>query len=109
MLGVTRIVKIGVRVAEWATPHVQKWHLERNLNRVEAQRHMQAGNWSEAEKHFQLALEEKHHSTVDKLELRLGLAEAQRRQSKLEDAERNACLAIKISVQDENETMHSLA
>jgi tetratricopeptide (TPR) repeat protein len=109
MFGASRIIKIGVRIAEWATPHVQKWHHERNLNRNEAQRHLQAGNWSEAEKHFQLALEEKQHSTVDKLELRLGLAEAQRRQSKLEDAERNACLAVKIAVRDENETMHSLA
>jgi tetratricopeptide (TPR) repeat protein len=109
MLGVTRIFKIGLRVAEWATPHVQNWHRERNLTRNEAQRHLAAGNWSEAEKHFHIGLEEKHHSTADCLELMLGLAEAQRRQSKLEDAERTACAAVAIAVKAENETMHALA
>lgn len=109
MIGVSRIMKMGVRVAEWATPRVQKWHHERNLNRTEAQRHLEARNWSEAEKHFQLALEERHHSTVDNLELLLGLAEVQRRQSKFEDAERTAFGAIKIAVREENQTMHALA
>ncbi len=109
MLGVTRIFKIGLRVAEWATPHVQSWHRDRNLVRTEAQRHLAAGNWSEAENYFQGALEEKHHSTADTLELMLGLTEAQRRQSKLEDAERTACSAISIAIKAENETMHALA
>jgi tetratricopeptide (TPR) repeat protein len=109
MIGVTRIFKTALRVAEWATPHVQEWHRQRHLNRTEAQRHSQAGNWSEAERHFQLALEEREHSTVDRLELLLGLAEAQRCQSKLEDAERTACDAVKIAVREESEPMHSLA
>jgi tetratricopeptide (TPR) repeat protein len=109
MIGVTRIFKIGLRVAEWATPHVKEWHRERNLNRNEAQRHLDARNWSEAEKHLQLAVGEPQHSTLDRLELLLGLAEAQRRQSKLEDAERTAFSAIKIAVREENGTMHALA
>ncbi|HEY1757338.1 MAG TPA: tetratricopeptide repeat protein [Bryobacteraceae bacterium] len=98
-----------MRVAEWATPHVQKWHRERNLNRNEAQRHLEARNWSEAEKHFHVALAERQHSTVDRLELLLGLAEAERRQGKLAEAERNVCDSVKIAVREENETMHSLA
>jgi tetratricopeptide (TPR) repeat protein len=109
MLGVTRIMKIGIRVAEWATPHVKEWHRERNLNRNEAHRHLQASNWSEAEKHFLLALEEKQHSRIDRLELLLGLAGAQRCQSKLEDAERSACDAVKMAVREEDRTMHALA
>jgi tetratricopeptide (TPR) repeat protein len=109
MLGVTRIFKIGLRVAEWATPHVQNWHRERNLNRSEAHRHLAAGNWSEAEKYFQKGLEETHHSNADSLELMLGLAETQRRQLKLDDAERTASSAIAIAVREKNEAMHALA
>src|SRR5580704_5740436 len=107
MLSVTRIFKIGFRVAEWATPHVQSWHRERNLNRNEAQRHLAAGNWSEAEKYFQTGLVERHHSTADSLELMLGLAESQRRQLKFDDAERTASSAVAIAVLEKNETMHA--
>ncbi len=95
MLGFSRIIKISVRVAAWATPKVQKWNRERNMNRVEAHRHLDARNWSEAEKHFQAALEEPRRSVTDRLELLLGLVEAQRGQSKLEDAERTALQAIR--------------
>jgi tetratricopeptide (TPR) repeat protein len=108
-MSVTRIFKMGLRVAEWATPHVKEWHRERHLNRDEAQRHLQARNWSEAEKYLQLALEEKHYSAVDRLGFLLGLTEAQRCQSKLEDAERTAVAAIKIAVQEENGVLHALA
>lgn len=109
MLGLSRIIKISARVAAWATPKVQKWNRERNMNRGEAQRHLDAGNWSEAEKYFQLALDEPRRTTVDRLELLLGLTEAQRRQSKLDAAEQTVFQAIKIAVQERNETMHSLA
>ena len=109
MIGVTRIFKIGLRVAEWATPHVKEWHRERHLNRNEAQRHFEARNWSEAEKHLQLALEEPHHSAIDRVEFLLRLAEAQSRQGKLEDAEETASRAIKLAVQEENGTLHALA
>jgi outer membrane protein assembly factor BamD (BamD/ComL family) len=109
MLGVTRILKIGIRVAEWATPHIKDWHRQRNLNQNEAHRHLQAGNWSLAEQHFQLALEERQRSIVDRLELLLGLAEAQRCQSKLEEAESTANQAIKLALQEKNETLNALA
>ncbi len=109
MLGFSRIIKISARVAAWATPKVQKWNRERNMNRVEAHRHLDARNWSEAEKHFQAALEEPRRSSADRLELLLGLIEAQRGQAKLEDAERTALQAIRLAVAERNEALHSLA
>lgn len=109
MLSFSRLIRITARVAAWATPKVQKWQPERNENRSEARRHLDARNWSEAEKYFQLALEEPRRSSVDRLELLLGLAEAQRGQSKLDESEETALHAIKTAVREENETMHSLA
>src|SRR5580704_3024772 len=98
MLGLSRIIKISARVAAWATPKIQKWNRERNMNRSEARRHLDARNWSEAEKHLQCALQEPRRSTADRLELLLGLAAAQRGQAKLEAAQQTACQAIKIAV-----------
>jgi tetratricopeptide (TPR) repeat protein len=109
MVGVTRMIKIGVRIAQWATPHVHNWHRERNMNRTEARRHAQARNWGEAERYFQAALAERERSSVDRLELLLGLAEAQRCQFKLEDSEHTAYEAIKIAVREKNDGMHALA
>lgn len=94
------IMKVGVRVAEWATPYVQKWQKKRNLNRVEAQRYMDLREWSEAEKHFRLALEEKHHNLPDRIGFLLGLAEAQRCQGELENAERTVTLAGEVAGND---------
>jgi tetratricopeptide (TPR) repeat protein len=108
-MSVNRAFKIAMRVAEWATPKVQEWHRDRNMNRNEAQRHLEAGNWSEAEKFHQAALDERQHSTVNRLELILGLSEAQRRQSKLDQAEKTVNSAIAIAVQEKNDVMHSLS
>jgi tetratricopeptide (TPR) repeat protein len=109
MLSFFRMIKMSARVAAWATPKVQNWNGERNLNRVEAYYHLEARNWSEAEKYFLAALEEPRRSTVDRLELLLGLAEAQRGEAKLEAAERTAYQAIRLSIADRNEAFHSLA
>src|SRR5437899_2630882 len=50
MIGVLRLFRIGTRIAEWATPHVKKWHRERHLNRTEGERHLKASNFDLAEK-----------------------------------------------------------
>ena len=98
-----------MRVAAWATPKVQKWNRERNMNRSEARRHLDARNWSEAEKHLQAALEEPRRSAADRFELLLGLAEAQRGQYKLAEAGQTVYQAIELAVEQRDESMHSLA
>lgn len=105
----SRIVKTGARVAAWATPKIQKWDRERNMNRSEAQRHLGARNWSQAERHLQCALEEPRRSAADRFELLLGLAEAQRGQSKLDEAGQTVYLAIELAVGQRNECMHAQA
>lgn len=109
MVGLSRIVRIATRVAAWATPKVQKWHRERNMNRTEARRHLEAGNWCEAERHLRAALAEPRRSAADRLELLAGLAEALRGQSKLEEAAETALEAVKLALEARNETLHSLA
>jgi hypothetical protein len=48
MIGVTRIFRLGIRLATWATPHVKEWHRRRHVNRLEGHRHLDASNWSDS-------------------------------------------------------------
>jgi tetratricopeptide (TPR) repeat protein len=70
------------------------------MNRVEGQRHLDARNWTEAEKHLTLALAERRHSTRRRLDLLLGLVQAQRRQTKFAEAEQTADRAIQLANRD---------
>jgi tetratricopeptide (TPR) repeat protein len=93
----TRIVRLGIRLAVWATPRVQEWHRNRHLHRREGERHLQSRNWSEAENHLTQALAERRHPPKLHLELLLGLQSAQRHQNKLAAAEESARTAIEIA------------
>ncbi len=77
MLSPTRALKLAIKAAAWATPHIQQWHRDRNLNRTEAFRHIECGNWSEAENFFGEALAERNHAAKPRIELLTGLARAQ--------------------------------
>src|SRR5258707_5204611 len=91
-----RLFPLSIRVAGWATPHIQKWHRQRRLNQTEGHRHLNARNWSEAELHLAAALGERRHSDKQRSELLLGLAAAQRGQGKLGEAEQNVRLAAEV-------------
>jgi tetratricopeptide (TPR) repeat protein len=93
-----------MQLASWATPHIRAWSLERNLNRLEAERHLQAHNYGEAEKHLLQAVaeaDERHHS-VRRIQFRIQLAEAQRKQAKLSEAERTVRDALDLTVRISN-------
>jgi len=109
MISVTRIARLGVRLAAWATPHVKEWHRKRHLNRVEGERHLSSRNWSEAEKHLTLALAERRHSSKRRLDLLLGLTEAQRKQGKAAEAEKTSQLAIDLAAKSKNKVLQSRA
>jgi len=109
MISITRLFRLGIRVAAWATPRVQQWNRERNLNRSEGQRHLEARNFAEAERYLNLALEERRHPDTRRLELLLDIAQAQRGQKKLPQAEETACHAIELAVRSRDAAMHSLA
>jgi tetratricopeptide (TPR) repeat protein len=64
---------------------------------MEGQRHLEARNWSEAEKHLTTALAERRHSNGRRAELLLHLAKAQSRQRKLTEAEQTALAALPIA------------
>jgi tetratricopeptide (TPR) repeat protein len=108
-MSVTRIFRLGIRFAAWVTPHVKEWHRQRHLNRVEAERHLAARNWSEAENHFTLALAERKHSNKQRLDLLLGLKEAQRKQGKAADAEQTTKLAIDLAASSNDKALQSRA
>jgi tetratricopeptide (TPR) repeat protein len=109
MISVTRFLRLGVRVAAWATPRVQEWHRARHRNRVEGERHLHARNWSEAEKHLKLALDEGHHSTARRLDILLGLTEAQRKIGRSAEAEQTTQTAIALAASSKNKALQSRA
>jgi tetratricopeptide (TPR) repeat protein len=109
MISPTRIVRLGVRFATWVTPHVKEWHRKRHLNRVEGERHLSVRNWSEAEKHLTLALAERNHSSKGRLDLLIGLQEAQSKQGKAEEAAQTSQKAIDLAVSSKNKTLQSQA
>jgi tetratricopeptide (TPR) repeat protein len=109
MISITRIARLGVRLAAWATPHVKEWHRKRHENRVEGERHLKARNWSEAEKHLTLALAERSHSSAKRLGLLLGLTEAQRHQGKVAEAEKTTHTAIELAASGKNKVWESRA
>lgn len=90
------------RMAEWATPHVQRWRRKRLEDRVEGERHLASGNFSEAEKHLRaaLAVTEQRGSAKDKTTLRLELAEALRGQQKFDEAGQIVRVAIEAAGKD---------
>lgn len=108
MISLSRLMRLSVRLAAWATPHVKEWHRQRNINLNEGQRHLDAGNFTDAERHFTAALAERNHPLMRRLELMLNLAASQRKQGKLAEAEQTTRTAIDLAVRARNHGMHLL-
>jgi tetratricopeptide (TPR) repeat protein len=107
-MSLLRLFRLGIRVAAWATPHVKKWHHARNMNHEEAKRHLDARNWTEAEKHLMLALGERRRSAKGRHELLVGLARAQRGQRKFLESEENLRQAADLAGKDHSMYVRSL-
>jgi tetratricopeptide (TPR) repeat protein len=99
---VTRLFRLGIRIAAWATPRVKEWHRQRNLNLTEAERHVAARNWVDAEQHIVLALAERRHAPKRRLDLLLHLVHAQNRQGKLDQALQTAKIAVELAGSDQS-------
>src|SRR5581483_2147153 len=94
----------SIQVAAWAAPGIKAWTMERSLNRAEGERHLKSHNFDEAEKYLKRAVAEAdalRHS-VRKVQLRLELAEALRKQDKLDEAERTVREALEYSARVTN-------
>jgi tetratricopeptide (TPR) repeat protein len=109
MIGVTRILRLSMRVANWAEQHIKKWHRKRHFHQVEGQRHLAGRDWAEAEKHLASALAERRHSSKRRCELLLSLEQAQLRQRKLVEAEESARAALASAVQARNRSLRAQA
>jgi tetratricopeptide (TPR) repeat protein len=109
MISITRVFRLGIRFAAWVTPHVKEWHRKRHLNRVEGERHLTARNWTEAEKHLSAALAERKHASKRRLDLLLGLKEAQRKQGKPAEAEQTTQMAIALAASSRDKVLQSRA
>jgi tetratricopeptide (TPR) repeat protein len=101
MIGLVRLVLRLIRtlfaVARWAEERIKEWYEERQFQQREGQRHLAARNYSEAEKHLQLALDERRHSKQKRCELLLNLERAQRRQGKFTEAEQSLQAAMAVA------------
>jgi len=93
----------ATRLAAWATPHVKEWHRQRHQDRLEGERHLAAGNYTEAEKHLTAAVAlavERRAGPGKLVALRLQLAEAQQELGKFADAEGSVRAALDNAGQD---------
>jgi tetratricopeptide (TPR) repeat protein len=100
-MSIIRLFRLGIRVAAWATPRVQEWHRERQMNQNESQRHLDAKNWAEAETHLIAALKEKR-STKVRGELLAKLSKAQLHQKKFDEAAESANACVELAGNDPN-------
>ncbi len=94
----------SMQLAAWAAPRMDAWSLERGLDRVEGERQLKARNYAEAEKYLERALQEadvQRHS-VRRIQFRLELAEAQRKQGKLNEAEETVRQALELTARVSN-------
>jgi tetratricopeptide (TPR) repeat protein len=83
----------------WSLPLIAKWKKSRDAHRVEGERQLQIGNYSEAEQSLVLALAEAEHrsaSAKKRASVLWNLAEAQRKQGKLPQAEQSIRQAIAL-------------
>jgi serine/threonine-protein kinase len=104
MLEVFSALRWSLQKAAWTKPRAAAWSLERSINRVEGERHLKARNYEEAEKYLALAVaeaDERRHS-VRKVQFRLYLAEAQRKQGKLAEAEQTVRTALEHTARISN-------
>jgi tetratricopeptide (TPR) repeat protein len=100
-MSIIRLFRIGIRVAAWATPRVQEWHRERQMNETESQRHLDAKNWAEAETHLVEALKKKRSNKVT-AELLAKLSKAQLHQKKFAEAAESANACVDLAANDPN-------
>lgn len=88
-MSMMRLFNLSVKIAAWATPHLQRWMRSQQLNEEHAERHFQARNYAEAEKFYAAAIDdaERRHSALKKrIPLMLQLAESSRRNGDLDAA-----------------------
>jgi tetratricopeptide (TPR) repeat protein len=102
MLSLNRLARFGNKLATWAAPTGKETQSARGTNFEDGWSHLEARNWAEAEKHFAVAISAKQHPVARRLEYTLGLAEAQRRQSKLPEAEASARQAVAFALESRN-------
>src|SRR6266481_10057108 len=109
MVSITRLFRLGIRFTVWVEPYVKEWHRRRHHNRVQGQQNLASRNWTEAEKHLSLALNERRHAVKKRVDLLLDLEQAQRRQRKFVEAEQNARTALNLAAKSRNHSGQSRA
>ena len=82
----------------WA-PRIASWTVDRNWNRAEGERLLKARSFGEAVHYLQLAVAEADHhlSAPKRVRLRLQLAEAQRKNGELDQAEQTLRAGIQVA------------
>ena len=86
-------------------PRREAWSLDRNHDRTEGERLLKARSYAEAEAFLERAAvdaEKRGHSAPKRIQVQLLLAEAQRKQLRLDEAERTLRAAIEIAAQTDD-------
>jgi tetratricopeptide (TPR) repeat protein len=97
--------KLAAKLFAWATPFVQQWLKAGEYNRVEGDRQLKARNFVEAELRLKDAIDELGvggGSPTARIRLQLQLAEAQRKQGKIDEAEATIRAALELTARIAN-------
>jgi len=94
-----RLMRFTVRVASWATPHVQAWKKRRDADSNEFLYQMNSHNWTESEKYFRDKIESKRLGDAERAEVLIPLARAERHLKKLREALHHCQTAAELTLQ----------
>lgn len=87
-----------INVFTWCWPRIDKWNKARNRQIVEGRRQLEIGNHGEAEKLLEQAVEgARGRSVAVRQAVLLSLAEARRKQGKLEEAAKTIREAMELT------------
>ncbi len=95
-MSLLRFLRLGMRAAEWATPHVKEWYEERHKHRLEGARHLKSHDFREAEPHLLAAYQEKH-SKPHQLDIVSQLAVVEMHLKKFDQAAAHAAEAAQLA------------
>jgi tetratricopeptide (TPR) repeat protein len=97
--------KLSAKLFAWAAPFVQQWLKAGEYNRVEGECQLKARNFGEAELHLKEAIDEfgvGGGSPTARIRLQLQLAESQRKQRKIDEAEVTVRAALELTARIAN-------
>jgi tetratricopeptide (TPR) repeat protein len=103
-------MNLCIKAFDFLAPHVKEYQRRKHLNFSEGRRHLDARNYTEAEKHLNQALTDRAtNSPKRRVEVLVALAETQIRLRKFDTAETTARSAVDVAVNSRDASLQATA